>query len=43
MKNKSPLLIKPDVASNVYQTITHQAANWKYLHFEARKIGMNAI
>lgn len=43
MKNESLLLIKPDVASNVYQNITPQSANWKYLHFEARKMNMNEI
>ncbi|RMZ51553.1 5-deoxy-glucuronate isomerase [Flavobacteriaceae bacterium PRS1] len=43
MKNKSPLLIKPNRASSIYHNITPQSANWNYLHFEAREMKRDEI
>lgn len=36
MTKESPLLIKPNSESGVYQTISPKSAHWNYLHFEAR-------
>lgn len=43
MKNKSPLLIKPNRASSIYHSITPQSANWSYLHFEAREMSLDEV
>jgi len=40
MNSNSPLLIKPKINSNVYQSITTESANWKYLNFETRKLNI---
>ena len=40
MKNESPLLIKSNNESAVYQSITPESANWNHLHFEARKMSL---
>ncbi len=38
MKSNSPLLQKPNMSLEVYQSITPQSAKWKYLSFEARQL-----
>lgn len=39
----SPLLIKPNSNSKVYQKITPESANWEFLYFEAREMAMGEI
>ena len=43
MKNKSRLLINPRTGSSVYQSITPESANWKYLSFEAREMNLDEV
>ncbi|MDH3796394.1 MAG: 5-deoxy-glucuronate isomerase, partial [Flavobacteriaceae bacterium] len=41
MSTESSLVVKPKTESDVYHCITPESANWEYLSFEAREMGLN--